>query len=209
MTSGERALLVIGIVGGALLLLLIVIIIAIAATHHNTTTTDTADTNLAVADANAMMANAPTTDNSTAPSNAVDTDTNGLPQTPEAASAGTQPTTASFSVTTCNKTQEILGVAVSYVPVGETTTWRNVGFFSLNPGDCKNLFSTQNRNFYLRAQDGAGYHWGEGIRLCLENPGPYDFNTAGSGSCPDGSITDTFALFTNDSGGDYTWNINP
>ena len=124
------------------------------------------------------------------------------------ASSGVQPS-ASFSVTACNRTNETIGVAVSYLPVGEQTLWKYVGFYTLSAGACSTLFTTDNETFYMRAEGADNLTWGEGVNLCIQHPGPYNFSIKSGDPCPDGAEAAQYSPVTNSTGQNFTWNFNP
>jgi uncharacterized membrane protein len=136
------------------------------------------------------------------------THANAETQSQSPTSSGTGPS-ASYAVTACNRTSQVIGVAVSYLPVGEDTLWKYIGFYDLNPGACQNLFTTDNETFYMRAEGANNQTWGDGINLCVRHPGPYNFSIKSGDNCPDGAEVVAYTPVTNTSGQDYTWNFNP
>jgi len=207
LNSTERGLIVVGIIGGALLLLAIVAAVAWAMVQGG----GGGGGNTVIASdnsANTALANTSNTGNTTEVSNAPADANSANSQSLSPASSGTQPS-ASFSVTACNRTDQTLGVAVSYLPVGEQVMWKYIGFYDLAPGACQNLFTTDNETFYMRAEAANNQAWGEGINLCIQHPGPYNFSIKSGDNCPDGAEAVQYSPVTNTTGQDYTWNFNP
>jgi uncharacterized membrane protein len=107
---------------------------------------------------------------------------------------------ASASVVTlraCNHTHDNLMVAGSYIPVGGGD-WLNEGWTSVGPGECQDIFKTDNQIFYARAEvkDNSNTFWGDDIAQCVSYPGPYHFTTKSEDtSCPDGDDAVKFTTF--------------
>lgn len=111
----------------------------------------------------------------------------------------------------CNRTTNKLMIGVSYVPTG-ASDWRNKGWTPVEAGACQNLFVTENKTFYARAEvsGDADQYWGSDIKQCVQYPGPYDFTTTSdSTSCPDGDDVADFTTFHSDGRLVYTWNLDP
>src|SRR5579872_6938917 len=51
----------------------------------------------------------------------------------------------------CNRTEEQVLVASSYIPIGGSD-WRNKGWTGVAAGSCLDVFETENRTFYARAE---------------------------------------------------------
>src|ERR1700686_2875532 len=51
----------------------------------------------------------------------------------------------------CNRTNDPVLVASSYIPVGGSD-WRNKGWTRVRAGGCDDIFTTDNRTFYARAE---------------------------------------------------------
>lgn len=110
----------------------------------------------------------------------------------------------------CNHTTKNTLVASSYIPIGGSQ-WRNKGWTKVAAGACKDIFTTTNRTFYVRAevQGDSNHYWGSDIKQCVEYPGPYDFFTGSNDTtCPEGEPAD-FTTFHSDGRPVYVWNLNP
>lgn len=110
----------------------------------------------------------------------------------------------------CNHTNKVTLVASSYIPIG-ASRWRNKGWTKVGIGACKDIFTTTNRTFYVRAevQGNSSHYWGSDIKQCVEYPGPYDFFTGSNDTtCPEGEPAD-FTTFHSDGRPVYVWNLNP
>src|SRR5579859_915336 len=86
----------------------------------------------------------------------------------------------------CNRTDEQVLVASSYIPIGGSD-WRNKGWTGVAAGSCLDVFETENRTFYARAEvkGDSEQYWGTDIKQCVEYPGPYDFYTGSEDTtCP-------------------------
>ena len=129
-----------------------------------------------------------------------------------AAVALASPAQARTTVTlrACNHTDDTVLVAGSYIPMGGSD-WRNKGWTKVGAGSCEDIFRTENRTFYARAEvkgDSAQY-WGSDIKQCVEYPGPYDFYTGSDETtCPEGEPAQ-FTTFHSDGRSVYVWNLNP
>jgi len=110
----------------------------------------------------------------------------------------------------CNHTDDPVLVATSYIPIGGSD-WRNKGWTRVSAGSCQNVFETENRTFYARAEvkGDSDQYWGSDIKQCVEYPGPYDFYTGSNDTtCPEGEPAD-FTTFHSDGRSVYVWNLNP
>ncbi len=110
----------------------------------------------------------------------------------------------------CNHTKTTVLVASSFIPV-HGRDWRNKGWTAVNAGACVNIFETDNRTFYVRAEvkGNSDHFWGTDIAQCVEYPGPYDFMTKFSDTnCPEGEPAQ-FTTFHSDGRPVYVWNLNP
>jgi uncharacterized membrane protein len=110
----------------------------------------------------------------------------------------------------CNHTKTTVLVGSSYIPIG-ARDWRNKGWTAVNAGACSDIFKTDNRTFYVRAEvkGHSDQSWGSDIAQCVEYPGPYDFMTKSSDtSCPEGEPAQ-FTTFHSDGRPVYVWNLNP
>ena len=110
----------------------------------------------------------------------------------------------------CNHTKTTVLVASSFIPV-RASDWRNKGWTGVNAGACADIFVTENRTFYARAEvkGHSDQSWGSDIAQCVEYPGPYDFFTKSSDtSCPEGEPAQ-FTTFHSDGRSVYVWNLNP
>ena len=110
----------------------------------------------------------------------------------------------------CNRTDETVLVASSYIPLGGSD-WRNKGWTKVRAGSCVNIFRTSNRTFYARAEvkGNSEQYWGSDIKQCVEYPGPYDFFTGSHDtSCPEGEPAE-FTTFHSDGRPVYVWNLDP
>jgi len=110
----------------------------------------------------------------------------------------------------CNHTDDPVLVATSYIPIGGSD-WRNKGWTRVSAGSCQNVFETENRTFYARAEvkGDSDQYWGSDIKQCVEYPGPYDFYTGSNDTtCPEGEPAD-FTTFHSDGRPVYVWNLNP
>ena len=126
--------------------------------------------------------------------------------------AMTAPAQARGTITlrVCNRTDDPVLVASSYIPIGGSD-WRNKGWTRVSAGSCQNIFSTQNRTFYARAEvkGDSDQYWGSDIKQCVEYPGPYDFYTGSNDTtCPEGEPAD-FTTFHSDGRSTYVWNLDP
>lgn len=110
----------------------------------------------------------------------------------------------------CNKVQNTVLVATSYIPVGGSN-WLNNGWTRIEPGNCSDVLRTTNKTFYARAEvlnDSSSY-WGSDIQQCVEYPGPYNFYTKSEDTtCPEGEPQE-FTTFHSDGSPTYVWNLNP
>ena len=134
------------------------------------------------------------------------------PQQPPAPSTNSESSSGASSATTfkvCNRTSWKIAIAMDYMPVGEND-WREVGWFTVTPGDCASLATTNNRYIYARGEglDGANLYWGGDAHHCVVNPGPYDFRTTAGGDCPQGEAKE-FKSFYMPAGPEFTWNLDP
>ena len=103
---------------------------------------------------------------------------------------------------------ETVLVASSYIPIGGSD-WRNKGWTAVRAGGCEDIFTTENRTFYVRAEvkGDSDHYWGSDIKQCVEYPGPYDFNTSSEDTtCPEGEPAD-FTTFHSDGRPVYVWNL--
>jgi uncharacterized membrane protein len=110
----------------------------------------------------------------------------------------------------CNRTEDQVLVATSYIPIGGSD-WRNKGWTRVRAGSCQNVFETENRTFYARAEvkGDSDQSWGSDIKQCVEYPGPYDFYTGSDDTtCPEGEPAD-FTTFHSDGRPVYVWNLDP
>jgi uncharacterized membrane protein len=110
----------------------------------------------------------------------------------------------------CNRTQDPVLVASSYIPIGGSD-WRNKGWTRVRAGSCQDVFQTENRTFYARAEvkGDSEQYWGSDIKQCVEYPGPYDFYTGSNDTtCPEGEPAD-FTTFRSDGRSVYVWNLDP
>ena len=97
----------------------------------------------------------------------------------------------------CNHTRDTLMLAGSYIPVGGDD-WLNEGWTSVGPGECRDIFKTDNQIFYARAElkDDSNTFWGDDIAQCVAYPGPYHFTTKSDDTtCPDGDDVAKFTTF--------------
>jgi uncharacterized membrane protein len=111
---------------------------------------------------------------------------------------------------TCNHTRKTVLVGSSYIPVSGSQ-WRNKGWTVVGAGACKDIFSTTNHTFYVRAEvkNHSDQYWGSDIKQCIEYPGPYDFMTGSDDTtCPEGQPAD-FTTIHSDGRPVYVWNLNP
>ncbi len=110
----------------------------------------------------------------------------------------------------CNHTDNAVVVGASYIPVGGNL-WRNKGWTQVGPGACRDIFTTDNKTFYARAEvkGSSDQYWGHDIKQCVEYPGPYDFMTRSEDTtCPEGDPAD-MTTFHSDGRPTYVWNLNP
>ena len=110
----------------------------------------------------------------------------------------------------CNRTEDQVLVATSYIPIGGSD-WRNKGWTRVRAGSCEDVFATENRTFYARAEvkGDSDQSWGSDIKQCVEYPGPYDFYTGSDDTtCPEGEPAD-FTTFHSDGRPVYIWNLDP
>jgi uncharacterized membrane protein len=129
-----------------------------------------------------------------------------------AAVAATTPAQARSAVTlrVCNRTNDTVLVASSYIPIGGSD-WRNKGWTRVRAGGCEDIFKTDNRTFYARAEvkGDSDQYWGADIKQCVEYPGPYDFFTGSDETtCPEGEPAE-FTTFHSDGRPVYVWNLDP
>lgn len=117
---------------------------------------------------------------------------------------------AVITLRACNHTKLNTLVASSFIPIGGNK-WRNKGWTKVAAGACGDIFATNNRTFYVRAevQGNSKKYWGNDIKQCAEYPGPYDFMTGSNDTtCPEGEPVD-FTTFHSDGHPVYVWNLNP
>jgi uncharacterized membrane protein len=110
----------------------------------------------------------------------------------------------------CNNTRQTVLVASSYIPVGGAD-WRNKGWTKVRAHSCSNIFRTNNRTFYARAEvrGHSNRFWGHDIKQCVEYPGPYDFYTGSDDTtCPEGE-PQQFTTFHSDGRSAFVWNLDP
>lgn len=110
----------------------------------------------------------------------------------------------------CNRTDDPVLVASSFIPIGGSD-WRNKGWTRVNAGGCEDIFRTENRTFYARAEvkGDSDQYWGSDIKQCVEYPGPYDFYTGSDETtCPEGEPAE-FTTFHSDGRSVYVWNLDP
>jgi len=110
----------------------------------------------------------------------------------------------------CNHTSNTTLIGSSFIPIGGRE-WRNKGWTKVNAGACRDIFTTNNRTFYARAevQGHSDEYWGTYIKQCIEYPGPYDFMTGSNDTtCPEGEPAQ-FTTFHSDGRPVYVWNLNP
>ena len=129
-----------------------------------------------------------------------------------AAAAMVSPAQARGTVTlrVCNRTNDTVLVASSFIPIGGSD-WRNKGWTRVRAGGCEDIFRTDNRTFYARAEvkGDSEQYWGADIKQCVEYPGPYDFFTGSDETtCPEGEPAE-FTTFHSDGRSVYVWNLDP
>jgi uncharacterized membrane protein len=129
-----------------------------------------------------------------------------------AAAAMVSPAQARGTVTlrVCNRTNDTVLVASSFIPIGGSD-WRNKGWTRVRAGGCEDIFKTDNRTFYARAEvkGDSEQYWGADIKQCVEYPGPYDFFTGSDETtCPEGEPAE-FTTFHSDGRPVYVWNLDP
>lgn len=110
----------------------------------------------------------------------------------------------------CNHTKTAVLIGSSFIPIGGRD-WRNKGWTVVNAGACGDIFKTDNRTFYARAEvrGHSDQSWGSDIAQCVEYPGPYDFMTKSSDTtCPEGDPA-KFTTFQSDGRPVYVWNLTP
>jgi uncharacterized membrane protein len=110
----------------------------------------------------------------------------------------------------CNHTKDVVLVAGSYIAPGGRD-WTNKGWTRVNGNSCVNVFVSDNRTFYARAEvlGHSDQSWGSDIAQCVEYPGPYNFMTKSSDTtCPEGEPAQ-FSTFHSDGRPVYVWNLNP
>lgn len=110
----------------------------------------------------------------------------------------------------CNRSGRKASVAVSYIPVGETT-FMNKGWFTVEVGACRILAVTDNANFYFYADalDGSNRSWQGNHDLCVAYPGPYSFYSDDEEECGSDQSLRAFVAVHTDQPGVYTWNMDP
>ena len=120
------------------------------------------------------------------------------------------PAPATVDIRVCNESGRDGTVAISYVEVG-TGRFINRGWYDVNNGQCTELDSTDNANFYMYGDttDGSGRRWQGTHALCVQYPGPYTFWSDGSDTCPAGYETRDFVVMHADEVGRYTWTLEP
>ena len=138
--------------------------------------------------------------------------TTALSATPAAAPSPDLRMAANTPITlrACNHTRKAVLVASSFIPV-HGRDWRNKGWTGVNAGACVNIFQTDNRTFYVRAEvkGHSDQSWGHDIAQCVEYPGPYDFMTKSSDTtCPEGEPAQ-FSTIHSDGRPVFTWDLNP
>ncbi|GAA0625990.1 hypothetical protein GCM10009422_23400 [Brevundimonas kwangchunensis] len=134
------------------------------------------------------------------------------PGAPEAAAVQSKPGVSNRPIVdlrVCNYSGRDATVAVSYVEVGGNR-FMNRGWYDVANGDCENIVSTDNANFYFYADatDDSGRNWQGSHNLCVEYPGPYTFYSAGT-ECQSYQELRGFVPFTAQEGGIWTWTLDP
>lgn len=117
---------------------------------------------------------------------------------------------SAITLRACNHTDQTVLVGSSYIPIGGSD-WRNKGWTEVDAGECDDIFKTENRTFYARAEVKgiSEQYWGTDIKQCVEYPGPYDFYTGSNETtCPEGEPAE-FTTFHSDGRAIYVWNLNP
>jgi len=117
---------------------------------------------------------------------------------------------SAITLRVCNRTGDAVLVASSFIPIGGSD-WRNKGWTRVRAGGCEDIFRTDNRTFYARAEvkGDSDQSWGSDIKQCVEYPGPYDFYTGSDEtSCPEGEPAE-FTTFHSDGRSVYVWNLDP
>jgi uncharacterized membrane protein len=127
-----------------------------------------------------------------------------------AASAPAQARGHAITLRVCNRTEDSVLVASSFIPIGGSD-WRNKGWSRVRSGSCLDVLTTENRTFYARAEvkGDSDQYWGSDIKQCVEYPGPYDFYTGSDDTtCPEGEPAQ-FTTFHSDGRSVYVWNLDP
>lgn len=79
-----------------------------------------------------------------------------------------------YRVEFCNRTNEKVYLAVSYVETPGSKDWIVEGWKNINAGACIQLdFAKGNYYYYYAENDGDGYWGGDDFELCVQRPGPF------------------------------------
>lgn len=139
---------------------------------------------------------------------------------PQAALAQKEKTSASSSATyaspdtvdveVCNRSGVTAAAAISYLPVGQAT-WYNEGWFTVEPGACEIIATTDNTFFYLYAEqrNSGELYWGGDHGQCVQYPGPFALWDDGSDYCPDSYDSVDFREVEATETGYFTWYLDP
>ena len=117
---------------------------------------------------------------------------------------------SAITLRACNQTNHALLIGSSFIPIGGRE-WRNKGWTKVSAGACRDIFATNNRTFYARAevQGHSDQYWGTDIKQCVEYPGPYDFMTGSKDTtCPEGEPAQ-FTTFHSNGSAVYKWDLTP
>jgi len=126
------------------------------------------------------------------------------------AQLGHSPAPLSTTLRVCNRTQQRLAIAVSFVPKGEQS-WLNRGWQYIPGNKCDAVLTTASNTFYARAQQGFDIGLGTAgdIKLCVQYPGGYSYLTKKlETSCANGPLAG-FRTFHATGNPVIVWNVDP
>lgn len=116
---------------------------------------------------------------------------------------------ATFDVEVCNRSGITAAAAISYIPVDEVT-WFNEGWFTVEPGACETIATTDNTFFYVYAEqrNSGELFWGGTHAQCVQYPGPFALWDDGSDFCPGDYESVDFQEWEATEPGIFTWYLD-
>jgi uncharacterized membrane protein len=137
---------------------------------------------------------------------------------PPSTTSSTSVSTTSTPITlvVCNKAKTDISVALVYEPVGETVSWRYIGWYVIHPTECNTLVDTDTQLLYLYAKGTDGTVWGNKnigsdppVNHCLVADAAYDFMIkATDTTCPANAVAEPFfTVKPSVTSGTYTFNF--